>query len=194
MSYVISMCMYVIDPSRCIWSILRCRETLRHIQYMPATFFSPQGPPMTKKINKWFCKMTPAESLRCRSKQLIWKYDNKMSPLDWYILVGLVIMLPRSFLQEPCVPAIQRISDNSLNVASQHDQEYSIGCDSCHCDLWRCFAMYICLGVTSMMYYIKTLRDLQKGKVSIFPDCKCSACVGTPVFEKVWVLATLAVF
>ena len=104
-------------------------------------------------------------------------------------------MLPRSFLQEHCVPAIQRTSDNSLSLASQQqDQEYSIGCDSCHCDLRRCFAMYICLGVTSMMYYIKTLRDLQKGKVSIFPDCKCSACVGTPVFEKVWVLATIAVF
>ena len=120
--------------------------------------------------------------------------NNKMSPLDWYILVGLAIMLPRSFLQEHCVPAIQRTSDNSLSLASQQDQEYSIGCDSCHCDLRRCFAMYICLGVTSMMYYIKTLRDLQKGKVSIFPDCKCSACVGTPVFEKVWVLATLTVF
>lgn len=102
-------------------------------------------------------------------------------------------MLPRSFRQEHCVPAIQRISDNSLNLASQQDQEYSIGCDSCHCDLRRCFAMYICLGVTSMMYYIKTLRDLQRERCPYFLTAN-AVPVGTPVFEKVWVLATIAVF
>ena len=113
---------------------------------------------------------------------------------DWYILVGLVIMLLCSFLKEHCVHAIQRTSDDSLNLASkQQDQEHSIGCNECHCDSSSYFALYICLGVTPMMEDSKPLETFTRIRCPYSLTANALP-VDTPVFAKLWVLATIAVF
>ena len=87
-SYVTSMCMYAIDPSH-----VSCDPY--YVDERPWDIYNIRLPPFCSPQGHQWRKISINDFARWHQKKVCVAEanNNKMSPLDWYILLGLVIML-----------------------------------------------------------------------------------------------------